>query len=190
MGLANWLTLLRILLIPVFVTLLVYRRPGPALIVFGVAALTDLLDGWAARHWKDESSLGAFLDPMADKLLLTSSFITLTYLKALPFWIAAVVISRDAILVSGALLIYMLGGRIRPRPTWAGKAATFCQVLAVLSGLLARFFGIQLAPRSVLWLAAGFTVISGLQYIIQGMRFLNASPPLEREESPENALYR
>ena len=92
MGIANWLTLLRILLIPVFVTLLVYRRPGPALIVFGVAALTDLLDGWAARHWKDESSLGAFLDPMADKLLLTSSFITLTYLKALPFWIAAVVI--------------------------------------------------------------------------------------------------
>jgi len=72
MGLANWLTLLRILLIPVFVTLLVYRRPGPALIVFAVAALTDLLDGWAARHWKDESSLGAFLDPMADKLLLTA----------------------------------------------------------------------------------------------------------------------
>src|SRR5438132_616572 len=115
MGLANWLTLLRILLIPVFVTLLVYRRPGPALIVFAVAALTDLLDGWAARHWKDESSLGAFLDPMADKLLLTSSFVTLTYLKALPFWIAAVVISRDTILVFGALLIYMLAGRSRPR---------------------------------------------------------------------------
>src|SRR6266581_4358425 len=154
MGLANWLTLLRILLIPVFVSLLVYRRPGPALIVFGLAALTDLLDGWAARHWKDESSLGAFLDPMADKLLLTSSFVTLTYLKA--------------------LLIYMLGGRIRPRPTWAGKAATLFQVLAVLSGLLARFFQVHIAPNSVLWLAAGFTVISGLQYIIQGMRFLNA----------------
>src|SRR5439155_299538 len=122
MGIANWLTLLRILLIPVFVTLLVYRRPGPALIVFAIAALTDLLDGWAARHWKDESSLGAFLDPMADKLLLTSSFVTLTYLKALPFWIAALVISRDAILVFGALLIYMLGSQIRPRPTWAGKA--------------------------------------------------------------------
>jgi cardiolipin synthase (CMP-forming) len=160
------------------VTLLVYRRPGPALIVFAVAALTDLLDGWAARHWKDESSLGAFLDPMADKLLLTS------------FWIAAVVISRDTILVFGALLIYMLGGRIRPRPTWAGKAATLFQVLAVLSGLLARFFQVHIAPNSVLWLAAGFTVISGLQYIIQGMRFLNASPAAAREESPENALYR
>ena len=190
MGLANWLTLLRILLIPVFVSLLVYRRPGAALIVFGTAAMTDLLDGWVARRWKDESTLGAFLDPMADKLLLTASFITLTYLKALPFWIAAVVISRDVILVVGALLIYMLGGRIRPRPTWAGKAATFFQVLAVLTGLLARFFQFQLAPRSVVWLAAGFTILSGLPYIIQGMRFLNASPGVEREESPENALYR
>ena len=189
MGLANWLTLLRILLIPVFVTLLVYRRPGVALLVFAVAAFTDLLDGWVARRHKDESTLGAFLDPTADKLLLTASFVTLTYLKAMPFWIAAVVISRDVILVVGALLIHMLGGRIRPRPTWAGKAATFFQVLTVLTGLLARFFQIQLAPKPVLWLAAAFTIISGLQYIIQGMRFLNA-PPVEREESPEDALYR
>ena len=190
MGLANWLTLLRILLIPVFVTLLVYRRPGAALLVFGVAAFTDLLDGWVARRFKDESTLGAFLDPVADKLLLTASFITLTYLKALPFWFAAVVISRDVILVVGTLLIYMLGGRIRPRPTWAGKAAMFCQVLAVLTALLARFFQVELASRPVLWLAAAFTIISGLQYIIQGMRFLNASSAMEREDSPEDALYR
>jgi cardiolipin synthase len=190
MGLANWLTLLRILLIPVFVSLLVYRRPGPALVVFAVAAMTDLVDGWVARRWEGQTTLGAFLDPMADKLLLTASFITLTYLKALPFWIAAVVISRDVILVVGALLIYMLGGRIQPQPTWAGKAATFFQVLTVLTGLLARYFQVQLAPGPVLWLAAGFTVISGLQYIIQGMRFLNASSGVEREDSPENALYR
>src|SRR6266550_2736628 len=176
MGLANWLTLLRIVMVPVFVSLLVYRKPGPALVVFATAAFTDLLDGYIARRRGSQSRLGAFLDPMADKLLLTASFVTLTYLKALPFWIAAVVISRDVILVFGALLIYMLGGRIRPRPTWAGKAATLFQV--------------QIAPNFVLWLAAGFTVISGLQYIIQGMRFLNASPGAAREESPENALYR
>src|SRR5882724_1970194 len=152
MGLANWLTILRILLIPVFVSLLVYRKPGPALVVFAAAALTDLLDGWIARRQRSQSRLGAFLDPMADKLLLTASFVTLTYLKVLPFWIAAVVISRDVILVLGALLIYMLGSRIRPRPTWAGKAATFCQVLAVLSGLLARYFQVHVATSAVLWL--------------------------------------
>ena len=95
MGLANWLTVLRILLIPVFVSLLVYRRPGIALVVFAAAAFTDLLDGYVARHRGIQSRLGAFLDPMADKLLLISSFVTLTWLKALPFWIAAVVISRQ-----------------------------------------------------------------------------------------------
>src|SRR3989338_6674495 len=115
MGLANWLTVLRIVLIPVFVSLMVYRKPGAGLLVFAVAALTDLLDGWVARR-SGPSRLGAFLDPMADKLLLTASFVTLTYMRVLPFWIAAVVLSRDVILVVGALLIHMLGGRLHPPP--------------------------------------------------------------------------
>jgi len=84
----------------------------------------------------------------------------------------------------------MLGNRIHPHPTWAGKAATFFQVLTVLTGLLSRFFQGQLALRPMLWLAAGFTIISGLQYLVQGMRFLNASTGVEREDSPEDALYR
>ena len=190
MGLANWLTVLRIILIPVFVSLLVYRKPGPALVVFAVAALTDLLDGYIARRRASQTRLGAFLDPMADKLLLTASFVTLTYLKVLPFWIAAVVISRDVILVVGALLIYMLGGRIHPRPTWAGKAATFFQILTVLLGLLSRYFRLPFGPAPVLWLTAAFTVVSGLQYIVQGMRFLNAAHGDEREEAREDALLR
>src|SRR5882672_3409398 len=111
MGLANWLTVLRILLIPVFISLLVYKQRGPALAVFLAAALTDLLDGYVARRQGSQSRLGAFLDPMADKLLLTASFATLTYLRALPAWIMIVVISRDAILMFGALLIHMVGGR-------------------------------------------------------------------------------
>jgi phosphatidylglycerophosphate synthase len=98
MGLANWLTTLRILLIPVFVTLLVYRKAGWALVVFCAASLTDMLDGYIARKRGTQTRLGAFLDPVADKLLLTSAFITLTYLKVIPFWIAAVVVSRDLIL--------------------------------------------------------------------------------------------
>ena len=190
MGLANWLTVLRIVLIPVFVTLLVYRKPGVALVVFAVAALTDLLDGYVARSHGLQSRLGAFLDPMADKLLLTASFVTLTYLKVLPFWITAVVISRDMILVVGALLIHMVGGRIYPRPTWAGKAATFFQILTVLTGLLARFFRLHLGVTVVVWLAAIFTIASGLQYIAQGVRFLNAATDAEREEPDEATLFR
>src|ERR671934_121529 len=99
MGLANRLTVLRILLIPVFVALLVYRKPRLALAVFALAALTDLLDGYVARRQGSQSRLGAFLDPLADKLLLTASFATLTYLRVLPAWIMIVVISRDLILM-------------------------------------------------------------------------------------------
>ena len=193
MGLANWLTILRIVLIPVFVLLLVYRRPGVALLVFSLAALTDMLDGYVARRRGSQSRLGAFLDPMADKLLLTASFVTLTQLKFLPPWITIVVISRDVILIVGALLVHMLGGRIHPRPTWAGKAATFFQVLTVLTGMLVRYGrptgAGALTLSSVTWLAAFFTVVSGLQYLVHGMRYLSATDAA-REESSEDVLFR
>jgi cardiolipin synthase len=187
MGLANWLTILRIVLIPVFVTLLVYRKLGLALVVFGAAALTDLLDGWVARSRGLSSRLGAFLDPLADKLLLIASFVTLTYLKVLPFWITAVVFSRDLMLIVGALLIHMVGGRIYPRPTWAGKAATFFQILTVLAAMLSRYYRVPMGTSVILWLAAGFTIVSGLHYIWQGVHVLNAA---EREESDEAPLLR
>ena len=190
MGLANWLTVLRIVLIPVFVSLLVYKQRGPALAVFLAAAFTDLLDGYVARHRGIQSRLGAFLDPTADKLLLMSSFVTLTWLKVLPFWIAAVVISRDLILVIGALVIHMAGGRITPHPTRAGKLATFAQVVTVFLGLVKPFYGWPAGLKGVIWLAAVFTVFSGLQYIVQGMRFLNAVHGDESRAPDETTLYR
>ncbi len=192
MGLANWLTVLRILLIPVFVVLLVYRKPGAALTVFAIAAFTDLLDGYVARRRGRESRLGAFLDPMADKALLIASFATLTYLRVLPAWIMIVVVSRDAILMLGALLIHMVGGRIYPRPTIFGKLATFFQILTVLFGLLTRYFDFRqpLALRTILWIAAIFTVTSGLQYIVQGMRYLHATDVVEDEARDESMLIR
>jgi cardiolipin synthase len=181
MGLPNWLTVLRILLIPVFVSLLVYRRPGVALAVFCLASLTDLLDGWVARRRGSQSRLGAFLDPMADKLLLTASFVTLTYLRALPFWITAVVISRDVILVLGAVLIHMTGGQVYPAPTRAGKLSTFSQILTVLIAMATPYTRSPGLLRSIVWIAAAFTVYSGLQYIGRGMRYLNTAHAAERE---------
>jgi cardiolipin synthase len=185
MGLPNWLTVLRILLIPVFVTLLVYRRPGIALGVFCLASFTDLLDGYVARSRGSQSRLGAFLDPVADKLLLTASFVTLTYLRALPFWITAVVFSRDVILVFGAVLIHVAGGQIYPSPTRAGKLSTFFQIVTVLLAMTRPYLGSPLALKAIIWVTAGFTVFSGLQYITRGMRDLNAAHAVEREhESP------
>ncbi len=187
MGLPNWLTLLRILLIPVFVSLLVHRRPGIALGVFCLASVTDLLDGYIARRRGSQTRLGAFLDPLADKLLLTASFVTLTYLhkNLLPFWVTAVVVSRDLLLIVGAVLVHMLGGRIHPAPTRAGKLSTFFQILVVLVVMVTlRFPAAGGALKALVWTAIAFTVFSGLQYIVQGMRYLSvahASEPEPRE---------
>ena len=180
MGLANWLTVFRIILIPVFVTLLVYRRPTAALMVFLLASLTDTLDGYFARRRGNQTRLGAFLDPMADKLLLTASFITLTYLKVVPFWITAVVISRDLVLILGAALIHIAGGTIHPAPTWLGKASTFFQMLTVLAAMVMVYlFETPWAAKPFFWITAAFTTASGIQYLYQGTRLLN--PPSPRE---------
>ncbi|HEX4995597.1 MAG TPA: CDP-diacylglycerol--glycerol-3-phosphate 3-phosphatidyltransferase [Methylomirabilota bacterium] len=174
MGLPNWLTILRILLIPVFVTLLVYRRAGLALLVFCLASLTDMLDGYIARSQGRQTRLGAFLDPMADKLLLTSGFVTLTWLKVIPFWITAVVVSRDVVLSIGVLVIHVAGGTVHPAPTWIGKMSTLFQMLTVLVAMAAVYF--QLLPAFVTtllaWVTAAFTITSGLQYIIRGLKQL------------------
>ena len=186
MGLANWLTTLRILLIPVFVTLLVYRRAGWAVVVFCVASLTDLLDGYIARRRGTQTRLGAFLDPVADKLLMTSAFITLTYLKVIPFWIAAVVVSRDLILSVGVVVIHVAGGTVHPSPSWLGKASTLFQMTTVLTAMLAFYFKMLMSlPKLAAWVTAFFTVASGLQYLVLGLKQLNppADDPLAAEQS-------
>jgi len=176
MGLANWLTTLRILLIPVFVTLLVYRRATEALLVFCLASLTDLLDGYVARSQRQQTRLGAFLDPVADKLLLTSAFVTLTYLKVIPFWIAVVVVSRDLVLSVGVLVIHVAGGSVQPAPTLIGKASTVFQMATVLGAMISFYFGALVSlPRVLAWVTAVFTITSGLQYIVKGLKQIN--PP-------------
>jgi cardiolipin synthase len=177
MGLANWLTTLRIVLIPFFVTLLVYRRALAALVVFCLASLTDLLDGYIARSRGRQTRLGAFLDPVADKLLLTSAFVTLTYLKVIPFWIAAVVVSRDLVLSVGVLVIHVAGGTVQPVPSILGKLSTACQMATVLAAMTSFYFrAFPLLPKVGAWVTAAFTVSSGLQYIVQGLKQINPPP--------------
>ncbi len=173
MGLPNWLTLLRILLIPFFVTLLVYRRETWALAVFCLASLTDMLDGYIARSHGRQTRLGAFLDPVADKLLLTSAFVTLTYLRMVPFWITAVVVSRDLILSVGVLVIHVSGGTVHPAPTWIGKASTVFQMGTVLAAMLFAREAVWV-PRTLAWITAALTLVSGVQYLVHGLRQLNS----------------
>lgn len=177
LGLANWLTLVRILLVPVFVTLLVYNRVALALGTFILAGFTDTLDGYIARSRGTKTRLGAFLDPLADKLLLTASFVTLTYKvpKILPFWLTATVLSRDLLLVLGALLVMLTGGRVHPAPTMLGKLSTVCQMVTVGVALLvaARVQPFDLVMPAMVWLTAALTIVSGLQYMVLASRYVD-----------------
>jgi cardiolipin synthase (CMP-forming) len=180
MGLANWLTIVRILLIPVFVTLLVYRRVGLACTVFVLAGFTDMLDGYIARTRGTKTRLGAFLDPLADKLLLTAAFVTLTYKfpKILPFWLTAIVLSRDLVLILVAVLVMLTGGQVHPAPTALGKTSTVFQMLMVGVALMVaaqvRLF--EPIRLGLVWATAALTIASGVQYMILAPRYVDWDP--------------
>lgn len=172
---ANLLTFLRIALIPVFAITLVYHSEGWALIVFTIAGVSDGIDGFLARRMKQESELGTILDPIADKLLMTTAFIMLTIPSMLspgrhlpvPFWVTACVIGRDIAIIAVAGAINMMTGFRGFKPSWLGKASTFVQVTAVIMILFAAVYpglnGIYLP--TVYATVAAFAVFSGIHYI-------------------------
>jgi cardiolipin synthase len=177
MGLANWLTIARILLVPVLVICLVYNRALLALSTFIVAGVTDMMDGYIARTRGSKTRLGAFLDPLADKLLLTASFVTLTYKfpKVLPFWLTAIVLSRDLLLILVAMLIMLTGGQLNPTPTWLGKTSTVAQMLTVGVALFVVGGGHDLvvARKTLIIAAAVLTIGSGIQYLLVAPRYVD-----------------
>jgi cardiolipin synthase (CMP-forming) len=175
MNLPNLLTILRILLIPVFINLLIYGFHGWAFIVFAAACLTDSLDGLIARITNQRTRLGTYLDPMADKLLLTASFLTLAILQVIPVWSAVIVVSRDVILILGALILHLTQTYQEISPTFLGKSTTVVQLFYVSLVLLAPV--IRESPLSLfplLVVTVGLTIVSGLHYIYRGIRYLNS----------------
>jgi len=198
LNLPNLITLLRIGAIPLFLILLTDKQYTEALIVFAVAAATDSLDGAIARLTNSRTTLGSYIDPLADKLLLVSSFLILTYLGFIPHWLAILVISRDVIILVGFLVLFMITGRsIVIRPTFIGKASTFCQLLAVTQTLLALHNPLWRIPwlwGPTLAVAGAATVVSGLQYLVRAVQWANLQdeePALElprevyRDSQPE-----
>ena len=169
-GLANGLTVLRIVLIPCFTTLLVQRRPAWALVAYLLAATTDFLDGYVARRTQT-TRLGRVLDPMADKLMLVSAFIVLALLESIPPWVAVVVISRDVIISLGflALALQYGGARIEVRPL--GKATTLLQSVTVGFVLLAGLIDVPgMAVTTALAVTGLVTAVSGVDYMLAGFR--------------------
>ena len=181
---ANKITVGRILLTPLFIYLLLQHREHgqdwqrwAALGCFAVAAALDGVDGFVARRFHQKSELGAVLDPLADKLLLVSALILLSldqkHLGTLPPWLNFTVISRDALVVLGLGVVHFTVGKVKVRTHLTGKAATVLQMAVVVWTLL-------LWPAEGQWwlaaTAAGLTLVSGTQYLIDGLRQLSASP--------------
>jgi len=174
MNTANKLTVFRIILIPFFVILLIYNHIAIALCIFGLASITDATDGFIARKWNQKTRLGTFLDPMADKALLSTSFVTLAVMHFLPGWLAVITISRDLIIFLGVLTAYILNGKVNISPTLLGKATTAIQLLTILVVLLgSQLRVVRPCIPVVVWLTAFFTVASGFQYLYIGMEILN-----------------
>lgn len=178
MNLANSITLFRILIIPVFIILLLNHKPYLPFLLFSLAFATDGLDGMVARIQKQKTKLGSILDPLADKLLLASAFIVLAIIKLIPLWAVIVVFGRDLILVTGWYIIYISKRISTAIPTMLGKAATVSQmtvvflVLLYTSGYLAEGKWFMVRPL-LLSIMMAFTVVSGMEYILRGMRIMN-----------------
>ncbi|HEY5649236.1 MAG TPA: CDP-alcohol phosphatidyltransferase family protein [Nitrospiria bacterium] len=174
MNLPNGLTILRIILVPIFINLMVYGHHDWALAVFVVAGATDGLDGMVARITNQRTRLGSYLDPIADKMLLTASFVVLAVFQFIPVWAAVVVASRDLILILGALILHLTDNMRDVSPTWWGKGTTLTQILYVASVMVFLVFDFDLFPiLPLLLVTMGLTVFSGLHYIYRGFRFLN-----------------
>ncbi len=182
---ANRITIFRILLIPFFVVeILYYVRNGHemhrylGIAAFAVAAICDGVDGYVARHFNQRSELGAVLDPLADKLLLVSGIVLLSfdhtpYLQTVPLWLTGTIIGRDILMLAGVIVIQWMSGKVRVRPRILGKIATVLQMAVVIWILL------KWPERWLLVLtssAALCTGISGLLYVWDGTRQLSAHP--------------
>jgi cardiolipin synthase len=186
---ATRITILRLVLIPVFVTFIItydestsqghaeeWWRYG-AIMVFAIAGLSDALDGYLARNWNQRSALGALLDPIADKLLLLASLVTLGLipldnLRPFPIWFPAIIISRDALLLGGYWVLRHFQVPLEIHPHWTGKASTLFTLLAILGVLLKLDVWTNFTLCA---LGAGFALICTVIYVREGLQLLKRS---------------
>lgn len=167
----NIITFIRIIIIPAFVTALVYKRYDYALLLFIIAAVSDALDGLMARVTKQKTKLGAFLDPLADKSLLVTSFILFSVYDWIPLWLTITVISRDVIVVLGWILLYLSAHITKIEPSLIGKAAIASQLILIAYTLLSINVNYIQPPAGwMFWTVAVLTIVSGMQYIYRGLK--------------------
>jgi cardiolipin synthase len=170
----NVITLIRILLTPIFIIFLIQGQYRRALVVFLLAGVSDLADGLIARGWQQKSRLGSYLDPLADKILMAASFVTLSIYRQIPPWLTVVVLSRDVVLGLGVLIFRLADIPLIVRPSLAGKWTTTLQVTTVGLVLLNKIWPISpLVLVAFFWFTGVLTAISGIQYLYGGIKMMN-----------------
>ena len=190
---ANLLTCIRIALTIPFLFLVSAGRFGLALGVFFIASLTDFADGYVARHYRQQSRLGSFLDPIADKLLTTAAFVVMAIphsdFASIPVWLAAVVVARDVLIALGSLLVYRVTGFREFRPTFLGKVTTFVEL-----GLIVWFLVFHTSGRLIFLLPLMYVVVlatvvlSGGEYLVQGLRILRKGKVVSEPNSLKSSM--
>jgi cardiolipin synthase (CMP-forming) len=168
----NFITMVRILLVPVLVIFLMEGRMDAALLVFVVAGVSDGLDGFIARMFKQKTVLGAYLDPIADKLLLNTSFVAMAIFGLMPGWLSVLVVSRDFIILAGAGILILNNRKFEVKPSISSKITTVLQLATVCFFLAYEYLGNHLLEFMLINLTAFFTLLSGSFYLAAGFRIL------------------
>lgn len=176
--LPNLISVFRLVLVPLTIDALLAERYDVAFWVFLVAGISDGIDGWIARRFDQRSELGAYLDPLADKALIVSIFVTLALVGVLPAWLAILVVSRDVLIVGGVVLSWMLGAAVPIRPILVSKANTGAQIAFAALVLSAGAFGWH--PDG-LWFVgeiavAALTAVSGAAYLVDWLKAMSSAP--------------
>jgi cardiolipin synthase (CMP-forming) len=179
----NLLSLLRILLAPLTIWLIISGEPGWAFATALIAGVTDALDGWLAKRFGWETELGAYLDPLADKILLVGVFASLGFEAALPAWLVILVISRDVMIVCAILLAQLLGRPIRMQPMMLSKFNTAAQIALAVITLADMAFALGWLPLRTLLivLVAVLTVTSAMLYARTWLRLMSGPTPAHDE---------
>ena len=179
---ANLLTLLRLVLVPFVIHAILDGRHTLALALFATAAFTDILDGAAARRFGLASATGAYLDPIADKCLLSGVYLALALARMVPWWVAAIVLGRDVYILLGAALVRTFTGMGKFPPSIWGKACTLVQVVTGVTWMVRNMLGLPVLDAlasAMLWPCAAVTIGSGMHYtrrVMDGLRHIDGVP--------------
>lgn len=174
MNLPNILSVFRLFITSFFIIAIYYGRFKLALVLFVLQGITDLLDGLLARLLRAKTSLGAYLDPLADKVMLVSSYVVLCLIGIVPLWVTSIVLLRDIIVPLGFLLLYKLSYKMEVSPSLLGKITTFCQIVTVVYIL---WSDVRAYEDVFFFATALVTALSGLHYIFVGLRIFFSKRP-------------